>query len=73
MCALAFIFLPGREFFLPCLLSASAVTETEENALKDVLRVEVELLGQSADGTAGRGVNRYLNAFHGVTGVTAYS
>ena len=71
MCALAFIFLPGREFFLPGLLSVSAVTEPEENALKDVLRVEVELLGQSADSATGRGVNRYLNAFHGVTGVTA--
>ena len=50
----------------------SPITEPEKNALKDVLRVEVELLGQSADGATGRGVNRYLNAFHGVTGVTAY-
>lgn len=71
MCALAFIFLPGREIFLPGLLSASAVTETEENALKDVLRVEVELLGQGADSATGRGVYGYLDAFHGVTEVTA--
>ena len=71
MCAFGCIFLPGREFFLPGLLSASAVTEPEENALKDVLRVEVELLGQSADSATGWGVNRYLDAFHGVTEVTA--
>ena len=64
MCALAFIFLPGREFFLPCLLSAFAVTEPEENALEDVLRVEVELFGQGADGATGRGISRYLDAFH---------
>ena len=72
MCALAFIFLPGRELFLPSLLSASAVTEPEENALKDVLRVEVELLGLSAGCATGRGVNRYLDAFHGVAEVTVF-
>lgn len=53
------------------LFAFSPITEPEENALKDVLRVEVELLGQSADSAAGRGVNRYLDAFHGVTEVTA--
>ena len=56
---------------LDCLFSLFPITEPEENALEDILRVEVELLGQSADSATGRGVNRYLDAFHGVTGVTA--
>lgn len=52
------------------LFAFSPITEPEENTLKDVLWVEVELLGQSADGAAGRGVYGYLDAFHGVTKVT---
>ena len=64
MCALAFIFIPGREIFLPGLLSASAVTEPEENALKDVLRVEVERAGQGAYGASCWGISGYLDGFH---------
>lgn len=55
---------------LAVLFSLSPVTEPEENTLKDILRVEVELLGQGADSAAGRGVSRYLDAFHDVTEVT---
>lgn len=55
---LFFLFSLGRLF------SLFPITEPEENALEDVLRVEVELFGQGADGATGRGFSRYLDAFH---------
>jgi hypothetical protein len=63
----------AEKSFCPAFSLRFSVTEPEENALKDVLRVEVVLLGQGAGGATGRGVNRYLDEFHGVTEVIAYS
>lgn len=44
--------------------TAAAVTDAEEDALEDILRVETERAGQGAYGASCWGINGYLDGFH---------
>ena len=44
--------------------TAAAVTDTEEDALEDILRVETERIGQFAYRATCRGIDGYFDGFH---------
>ena len=50
----------GRGF----VLSLFAVTDAEEDALEDILRVETERIGQFAYRATSRGIDGYFDGFH---------
>lgn len=47
-----------------CVLSLFAVTDAEEDALEDILRVEAERIVQFAYRATCRGIDGYFDGFH---------